>query len=395
MDEPRRASDGTPTAGRWHLITGEYPPAPGGVADYTAAVAAAMADRGAEVHVWTPGDADGLAEGEGGVAIHRLAGRFGPAGLARLDRELGRFAGPRRLLIQYTPHAFGLRAMNLPFAAWAAWRARRGDDVRVMFHEVAFPWVRRPLRHNLLAAVHRLMASVLAGSCTRAHVSTQGWEPLLRRLCGKGLDISWTPVPSNVPGEASPAAVAARRAMLTVGDPAARVIGHFGTYPPSLARDLAPALRDLLGRRPEIRVLLLGSAGERWRAEFLGGQMEWSARVTAPGPLPAAAISESLRACDLALQPFPDGASGRRTSLMAALANGVPAVTNLGFLSESLWGEGGVAAAPDGDPARLSRLVLDLLDHPQRLGELGRAGRRLYEERFAVRHTVALQMGPA
>jgi glycosyltransferase involved in cell wall biosynthesis len=120
-----------------------------------------------------------------------------------------------------------------------------------------------------------------------------------------------------------------------------------------------------------------------------GGWADWHARVIAPGPLPAPAIAEYLRACDLMIQPYPDGASGRRTTLMAALANGVPVVTTIGALSEPVWLDGAVATAPAGDPEGLARLALDLLDRPERRTELGRAGRRLYEDRFAVRHTVA------
>jgi len=378
----------------WHLVSGGYPPDLGGVADYSAAVAGALADTGAEVLVWASGDADGPAAGPGGVAVHRVAGRFGPTGLARLDRELDRFPGPRTILIQYAPHAFGWKAMNLPFAAWAAWRARRGDDVQVMFHEVAFPWVRRPLRHNVLAAVNRAMAAVLVRACTRAYVSIPGWEPLLRRLGAGRMPIVWTPVPSNVPEEAPAAMVALRRAELTRGDPTARVACHFGTYGSSVTRILAPILRELLGRRPDVRVLLLGAGGDRWRGELADGRADWPARVIAPGPLPAPVIAEYLRACDLVLQPYPDGASGRRTTLMAALANGVPVVTTLGDLSEPIWAYGAVAAAPTGDPDWLGRLALDLLDRPDRLAELGRAGRRLYEDRFAVRHTVAALLDP-
>jgi len=74
---------------------------------------------------------------------------------------------------------------------------------------------------------------------------------------------------------------------------------------------------------------------------------------------------------------------------MAALANGVPVVTTIGVLSEPLWSEGAVAAAPAGDPERLARLALHLLDRPERLAELGPAGRRLYQDQFALRHTVA------
>jgi glycosyltransferase involved in cell wall biosynthesis len=148
----------------------------------------------------------------------------------------------------------------------------------------------------------------------------------------------------------------------------------------------------LLGRRPDVRVILLGAGGDRWRGEFADGRAEWHTRVIAPGPLPAPLIAEYLRACDLMIQPYPDGASSRRGSLMAALANGVPVITTIGALSEPVWAEGAVAAAPAGDPDRLARLALDLLDRPNRLADLGRAGQKLYRDQFALHHTVAALM---
>jgi hypothetical protein len=36
-------------AARWHLVTGEYPPDSGGVADYAEAAAGALADTGARL----------------------------------------------------------------------------------------------------------------------------------------------------------------------------------------------------------------------------------------------------------------------------------------------------------------------------------------------------------
>ena len=374
----------------WHIVTGEYPPGLGGVADYTAAVADALAESGAEVHVWSTGDEPDTVALPGRVRIHRVAGSFGPSGLARLDRDLNRFPGPRTILIQYVPHAFGCKAMNLPFVAWVLIRrVRRRDDVQVMFHEVAFPWVRRPMRHSVLAAVHRVMAAVMLRACTRAYVAIPGWLPLLRRLGAGRLPIAWTPVPSNVPEEASTTAVAARRAELTLNDPTVRLVCHFGTYGPSVSRALGPVVREVLDRRPEVRLVLLGVGGDRWRGELAGGRADWHARVIAPGALSAPLIAEYLRACDLVIQPYPDGASSRRGSLMAALANGVPVVTTIGVLSEPVWADGAVAFAPAGDPGQLARLALDLLDRPDRLAELGLAGRRLYEDRFAIRHTVA------
>jgi len=378
------------TVGRksWHLVTGEYPPEPGGVSDYTALLARALAPHVGEVHVWCRGNAGVPIDEGGGVIVHRVCGGFGPAGLLRADRGLDRFPAPRAVVVQYVAQGFGFKAMNLPFAAWVASRRfRRRDDVRVMFHEVAVPWVRRPLRRNLVAAVTRLMAAVLLRGCTRAYVSIPAWVPVLRRLGGSRVPIAWTPIPATVPDDPDPAAVAARRAELAAGGPA---VGHFGTYGRPITALLGPALRALLGGRPDLRVLLLGSGGERWRGELTAGRPDWERRVVAPGPLPAARVAECLRACDLAVQPYPDGASARRTTLMAALANGVPVVTTVGPLSEPVWADGAVAAAPADDPGRLAALVVELLDRPDRLAELGAAARRTYESQFAIERTVAV-----
>ena len=377
----------------WHLVTGEYPPELGGVADYTAVLGRALAAAGCEVHVWCPGEATGTTAEPGGVEVHRVAGRFGPAGLTRLDRMLDRFLGPRRLLVQYVPHGFGWKGMNVGFAAWVAARRHRSrDDVRVMFHEVAFPWVRRPLRHNLLAAVNRAMAAVLIRSCTTAYVSIPSWAGVLRRLGGRRVPVLWTPVPATVPTDPPAERVTEARARLTGGHPAVKVVGHFGTYAAPITSTLAPALAAILNRRPDARVVLLGSGGERWRDELVADGPHWSPRVVALGPLPAPAVAEYLLTCDLMIQPYPDGASTRRTTLMASLANGVPVLTTLGPLSEPVWADGSVATAP---AERLAEVAVELLDRPAVLLELGRAGRRLYDGRFAIGRTIDILLQEA
>ena len=69
----------------WHMITGEYPPDPGGVAGYTAAVAGALADAGAGVHVWASGDEPSPIPmtPPDKIGVHRIAGRFGPGSRSR------------------------------------------------------------------------------------------------------------------------------------------------------------------------------------------------------------------------------------------------------------------------------------------------------------------------
>src|SRR5262249_32950387 len=189
----------TMSADRWHLITGECPPSPGGVADYTALLATALAESGAEVHVWTSRGSDSD-QSQSFFAVHRPIHRWSAPDLAQLDAELDAFPPPRRLVVQYTPNVWGYKGLNLGFCRWLTRRRARGDHVRVMFHEVWYPlqlWD-KPTRW-LLALGHRLMARTLMDACSSAYVSIPAWEPLLRASeRGVKRPITWLPVPSNI-----------------------------------------------------------------------------------------------------------------------------------------------------------------------------------------------------
>jgi hypothetical protein len=91
------------------------------------------------------------------VEVHRLGGNFGVRWLTRLHRGLRRYPDPCTVLIQYVPHMYGWKAMNIAFCACLA--IQRKYNTWVMFHEVTFPlrWG-QPWKHALLAVVHRLMA---------------------------------------------------------------------------------------------------------------------------------------------------------------------------------------------------------------------------------------------
>src|SRR5262249_18284768 len=156
-----------------------------------------------------------------GVTVHRLPDHFGPRSLARLGWALDRLPTPRRLLVQFVPHAFGCKALNLPFGLWLL--ARRDPGLSVIFHEVAFPWHRgQPLRHQLLGAGTHARAALGARAARRAFVPTPAWAPQLLRLARPGLPVTWLPVPSNLPTEVAPEAVAAARRELAP-DPGAEL----------------------------------------------------------------------------------------------------------------------------------------------------------------------------
>ncbi len=376
---------------RWHIITGEYPPQPGGVSDYTRLVARGLADQGDGVDVWAPAvEASEIPEcDDAGVTVRRLPDRFGRQSRRMLSQHLDRLPSPQRLLVQYVPHAFGWRAANVPFCFWLA--SRRGrDSIWVMFHEVAFPFDRRaPLRLNLLAAVNRLMASLVGGAATRAFVSIPAWRPWVESLTHPGTPVAWLPVPSGIPvvdvhgTNGRPGAI---RARFGGGRP---VVGHLGTYG-RLMKPLLEASMPALVAQTDCAVLLMGRGSDTAARDLIARHPDLAGRLGASGPLAPADLSTHVSACDVMLQPYPDGVSTRRTSTMVGLSHGRAVVTTEGALTEPFWKQSSaVELVPVGDSAGLAGATRNLLLNDPVRTALAARGRSVYDARFDIRHTIA------
>jgi glycosyltransferase involved in cell wall biosynthesis len=374
----------TPTT--WALLTGEYPPQRGGVSDYTRLVARGLVAAGDEVHVWTSACGGPRVE-DPGVRLHHLPDHFGPRSLLALEGELSRLRGPYQIAVQYTPHAFGYKAMNVPFCLWLSSRWRR--RYWVMFHEVAFPWERsHPWKHQLLGLVTRFMAARLTRGAARVFVSIQQWGPVLSRLCGTLPPCEWLPVPSNLDCCPDPIRVEEVRRRL-LAHPGAVLIGHFGTFQPSIAPFLQEVLPHLLANDARRIGLLVGRNSGEFARALVSSHPELAPRLVATGGLPADEVAHHLGACDLLLQPYPDGASTRRGSLMAGLALGMPIVTTVGRHSDSVIREGGaVRGVPVDRVEGLVPAVEALLANPEGRRQLGERARALYDQHCSVETVV-------
>ena len=376
----------------WFIITGEYPPQPGGVSDYTAQVANGLALAGDQVEVCAPKACASRANG-GAIRVHELAGGFGLASLRELNARLSAGGVERQILVQYVPQAFGWRALNLPFCIWLY--SLRRKKISVVFHEVAYPFAfNQPAAHNALAAVNRLMALFAARSASRIFISTQAWADQVKRIARPATPIKWLPVPSTIPVQpidaCQRAAISAR-----YGFRGSVVVGHFGTYGRLIRASLAECIGHLAANERKCAVLLLGRNSQEFLNELLSVRPEWSERVYAAGELSPQALSHHVAACDIMLQPYPDGVTSRHTSVMLALAHEKPVVTNSGRLTERLWfGGGAVSLAANNQPQNLARSVHELLVDEAKRGQIGLAGRTLYSERFDLKHTISTLRSP-
>jgi len=388
---PGRATWSAVSRSPWHILTGEYPPMPGGVSDYTHALARGLAAAGDEVHVWAP-LADATPEHAPGVVAHALPRGFGPAAIRALSRGLRACGKGGRLLIQYVPTAYGFKAMNLPFVTWLA--LRREQELWVMFHEVAFPWGRGyRARQNVLGGVTRVMASLLARRADRTFVSIPGWNAMLRSLAPRSKAAHWLPIPSNIPESVDARAIAhARRQILAgVGEgdesshESTKVVGHFGTYGVPHESKVAEVVGELARRERKVVIALLGRGGKAFARRH---GLELGARFYVPGDLPSEDVAAHLAACDVVVQPFVDGISSRRTSAMASLALGRPVVANSGPLTEPGVWTSAVELVSGCRPPELVRAIEGLLEDEARAEALGARAERLYRERFALERTV-------
>ena len=86
-------------------------------------------------------------------------------------------------------------------------------------------------------------------------------------------------------------------------------------------------------------------------------------------------VSEVLHAGDLAVLPFHSGAATNRSSLLAALDHGLPAVSTLGPHTPPGFGEKfDVRLVPPRDPAALARAIGGLIDDPAARARMRAAG---------------------
>jgi glycosyltransferase involved in cell wall biosynthesis len=127
------------------------------------------------------------------------------------------------------------------------------------------------------------------------------------------------------------------------------------------------------------------------RDALLALRPDLATRIVATGGLEPAEVSARLSACDVLLQPYDDGVSARRGSLMAGLALGRPVVSNRGPVTGHVWStRRAVYLTDSANPDALADAVGDLLHDSTLRAELGASAKALHQELFALPHAVTL-----
>lgn len=380
------------------FVTGEYPPAPGGVGDYTQQLARALRARGHHVAALTiEGEAlvGYSAAGADDEMRRVLAQRRGldwsprcwPAVLAALAA-----LRPDWLHVQYQTGAYAMRpGINL-----LPWRLRRLPDrprVAVTFHDLLEPYLfpkAGPVRRWVTARLARDADALVATNAADARaLASLGPQP-------SAISPQLIPIGSNIPVAPPPGYTrAAWRASLRV-PPDALLVAYFGLLAASKGVDIL--IEALAALALPWRLLLIGGAATapqdlayaaavRARIAALG----LAERVVETGHVAASAVSAHLLAADLVALPFRDGASFRRGSLLAALAHGCPLVaTTPADPADAVLLAPAAALVPPAQPEALAAAIARLAAEPGARVALAAAGpplaARFSWEAIAERH---------
>lgn len=363
------------------LLTGEYPPQPGGVGDYCRCLAAALVAQGHMVCVLTiqdgqfilyavTGENETQLAGDERIVITLKAGtlwwpmvrlswglRSWPYVLAAIEEWQ-----PDWLHIQYQTGAYAMRA-GVNFLPWRLRSLSRRPHVAVTFHDLLVPYL-FPKAGLLRAWVNRQ----LAASADLVIATNQVDADKLRQFAQPAL----VPIGSNIsPAPPSGYSRSAWRTQLRVGRDEF-LVAYFGLLSHSKGVDLLVEALAGLDTTPW-RLLLIGGAATapqdiayatalRARIEQLG----LGARVISTGHVAAQEVSAHLLAADCVALPFRDGASFRRGSLLAALAHGCAVISTTPTDAETARdlakGMAGLMVPPDdlrALRAALARLAAD------------------------------------
>lgn len=155
--------------------------------------------------------------------------------------------------------------------------------------------------------------------------------------------------------------------------------------------DAAQAMAAVQSTHPHLqcRFVGFGPLEDELRAEI--ERLRLTATVT--DGRPGDAVRSALAETDLVLTPSRTAADGDAESLglvnIEAQACGVPVVsTRHGGIPDAVGADAGILV-PEGDVPAMAQALTDLVEHPQRWGAMGRAGRAHVEAKFRLADRVS------
>lgn len=227
-------------------------------------------------------------------------------------------------ILQYVPQLYLQNKDAFWLLLWLLYfRFIRARKVAISVHEYAIPWEFSFKR--ILARLWMMFMMLVLGSISQVIIVTfiKRCRQLQRLLFWKKKNICIVPAGSNIPNVSDTGQVVEKKDRLTL-----TIFGQ----PSGMDERLLSAIKQWISGK-QIRIIWIG----RSKGEILNawGDIEESA-LHIYERLPAEEVSALLSTTDIFLAPMVDGVSTRRTTIIAALAHGLPIIGTDGACTDPL-----------------------------------------------------------
>ena len=304
------------------------PPVIDGVGEYTYHLTHSLRQVGIDARIFT--STDQVAGKKIADWIHPTIPRWTGESVAEALTSIATFR-PDLCCFQYVPQMYGRRgfcweASNIPIAL----KQNLKCCVATTFHEFIQAWKPNP-KDIVLTSVMYLQTRRLLAGCDLAITTCARYAKDLLTISTKPLPVMTIPVGANIPPvEISPQRLTELRARYALEG--LKVFGVFGRLAPfrnypTAVRTLAHAVRQGI----KIRLMLIGCARSSNPTLFqeliqLAKKFGVEKQLVVTGDLSAEEVSNHLRLVDVFLFPLCDGLSTRNTTVMTAMAHGLPII---------------------------------------------------------------------
>ena len=354
------------------LISPDFPPARGGVADHTLRLAHELAARGPVAVLTSTAN-----QSRQPFPVHAEISDW--TNSESLERIIATLAANKTLLWQYVPHMYGRGGVNAVIGKVMHRLQHHVHGQLVIAHEIAAPF--SPLPHRFWYALnHRRQWRQILAAAGAVGISSEAWlTEWTRREPQHAGKLFLLPSPSAIPVVPVPATHARDWRAAHQLPAKCRVLAYFGTMSANKQFHWVQLAWELARVSRHGRVALALAGGD--------------AAITVPdalrplfrplGYLPADEVSRLLQAADVLALPFIDGVSERRTSFMAGLSHGCAVATTLGHNTGSTLRHADFFAATEAtDEAGFVATVHSLLTDDARRTRLAAAGREAFQARY-------------
>ena len=366
------------------FLTRNYRPTPCGVGDYTFGLANALASRGIQISILTsetPARA-GPEQTEAGIMIYRTVANWTAAAFPPIISRV-RALKADVVSFQWVPHLYGRGGLTIASLLPLSLRTRTTARQVCTLHEIASP-VRLTPRRVARSLLHYGQLLLIAAGTERFVVTNPWYESLMRKFLWGNPRISLIPVGSSL--SICPQSAANRaetRKELGLGE--GLLLGDFSPSNPDKRLNDLVRLASRLGEQAAI--LFIGGLDtdhkRRSEVESYARALGVSNRIHWTGYVSAARASHYLSSLDLYVHTHTAGASTRSTSLVAALAAGLPTIAYRGRETSDLFQDRrNIMLVTPGDADELVTAARQLLECQELRHSISEGAANLYRRHF-------------